>query len=260
MENPAFSQDSIQLPPPTEVSPTPKVTTEAVQIQEPIILNPGISSSHSKSSNGRGGLATFGLLLAGWFVGNLLILAALGIGVIGAVGSTGLVKVPVLTSYLFGQDNPLYNSTNQVYYEDAIAKIDEIDSLKDGQSLKKLELSEAEINALLNKQINSVQDFPIGNQSLKLLNDRFVFTGNLVSTNAPVVIVGKVEVDGLTAHVTIDQASFGKVKIPAFLASSIVDNNLSKIGLSLSGSSIPAQSLRIVNGKITLQEVTKPAD
>ena len=257
MENPAFSEDSIVLPPPTEVSPTPKIETGNFQMQQPIVLNPGIASEVSEGSK-RGSLATFGLLLAGWFVGNLIILSVLAVATVGTVGATGLIKVPLLSSYLFGQKLVSFTPVEIDYFAQADLKLSKIRTLEEGESLKKLELGEEEINALLNNQINNNIGFPIGNQKLKLVNSKFIFTGNLISTNAPVEIVGTMEVEGLTAQISIDQAKFGKIKVPSFLASSIVDNSLSKIGLSISGSTIPAQSLKILEGKIILSDVVNP--
>jgi hypothetical protein len=257
MENPAFSQDAIQLPPPTVVSPTPKSESAIFQPQPPIVLNPGIESGKDQVSK-RGVMATFGLLLAGWFVGNLIILSLLAAVTIGVVGSTGLVKVPLLTGLLFGHDSASYTPVETDQYDKVETKIGQVSSLGLGESLKKLELSEAEINALLNNQINNNIGFPIGNQKLKLVDNKFIFTGNLISTDSPVEIVGAMVVEGSTAQVSIKQAKFGKIQIPTVLASSIIDNSLSKIGLSISGNSIPAQSLRILEGKVVLSNVVNP--
>lgn len=259
MENPAFKVDSLELPPPTEVSPTPKNVSEELPPQNPIILNPTVTNE-APTTLKRGMLTTFGLLLAGWFVGNLIIMASLAVIAVGAVGSTGLVKVPVLTSYLFGKEQPQYTPAESFALDSANTKLAEVRGLAKGETINNLELSQDEINALLDNQINSSSGFPIGNQHLQLTNDRFVFTGNLISTDAPVEIVGSLQVSGLTAQVSITKAKFGKLDIPVFLASNIVDSNLSKIGLSLSGSSIPAQSLKILDGKIVLQDVSNPSD
>lgn len=259
MENPAFDVDSLELPPPTEVSPTPKNDPEQMQPQNPIILNPGVSKEVPSSSK-RGLLATFGLLLAGWFVGNLVILATLAAVAVGTVGSTGLVKIPVLTSYLFGKEQPQYTPAESFALDSANSKLSEVKSLAKDQTLNNLELSQDEINALLDNQISSSSGFPIGNQHLQLINNQFIFTGNLTATDAPVEIVGNLQVSGLTAQVSITKAKFGKLDIPVFLASNIVDSSLSKIGLSLSGSSIPAQSLKILDGKMVLQNVVNPSD
>lgn len=259
MENPAFNPDAIELPPPTDVSPTPKNNTETFQPQSPIILNPGVSQEIPRGSK-RGLLSTFGLLLAGWFVGNLVILAAVAALAIGTVGSAGLVKVPILTSYLFGAEQPHYTPAESFDLDDANLKLAEVNSLAEGQSLKNLELSEAEINALLNNEITHASNFPIANQKLVLTNGHFIFTGNLVATNAPVEIVGNLQVDSLSARVTLTAAKFGKIKIPLFLASNIVDSGLSKIGLSLSGSSIPAGAISILDGKLVLKDVVNQSN
>lgn len=257
MENTAFSEDTIQLPPPTEVSPTPKIESVNFQMQPPIVLNPGIPSNSGGLSK-RGGFATFGLLLAGWFVGNLIILSIVAVVTLGAVGSTGLVKVPFLTGYLFGSEQVSFTTVEIDQFAKVSSKIDKVRNLEEGESLKNIELSEAEINALLNNQISNNIGFPIGNQKLKLVNSKFIFTGNLISTNAPVEIVGTMQVEGLTVQLNIEQAKFGKLEIPTFLASNIIDSSLSKIGLSISGSTIPAQSLKILEGKIVLSDVVNP--
>lgn len=257
MENTAFSEDTIQLPPPTEVSPTPKIESVNFQMQPPIVLNPGIPSNSAVVSK-RAGFATFGLLLAGWFVGNLIILSIVAVVTLGAVGSTGLVKVPFLTGYLFGSEQVSFTTVEIDQFAKISSKIDKVRNLEEGESLKNIELSEAEINALLNNQISNNIGFPIGNQKLKLVNSKFIFTGNLISTNAPVEIVGTMQVEGLTVQLNIEQAKFGKLEIPTFLASNIIDSSLSKIGLSISGSTIPAQSLKILEGKIVLSDVVNP--
>jgi len=257
MDNPAFDVDKLELPPPTEVSPVSQNQVNE-EIEPVVVLNPG--ESQTKEIPKRSSLATFGLLLAGWFVGNLIILTAMASVAIVTVGSTGLVRVPVLTEYLFGKQVASINPVESFALDEANTKLSEISALPKGQTIHSLTLSENEINALLDKQINTGTGFPIGNQQLKLTNNQFVFTGNLISTNAPVKIVGSVQVDGTAAKVSIEEAKFGKLGIPVVLASSIVDSSLSKIGLSLSGATIPAQSLQILDGRVILQDVSNPND
>lgn len=258
MENPAFDSDTLVLPPPTEVSPTQKVNIENTLVPpQPIVLNPGVAEP-TKSSSKRGALATFGLLLAGWFVGNLIIVSLLALAAVGTVGSTGLVRVPLLTNFLFGKVQPGFTPVEIETYQDANLKIDKIENLGSSEKVRSVEFSEAEINALLNDKINNSLGFPIANQKIKLSDNRFIFTGNLVSTNAPVEIIGRIQSEGLNASLTINQAKFGKLSLPIVLANAILDQNLGKIGLSLSGINIPAESIKIIDGQILLKNVINP--
>lgn len=238
--------------------PNQENTDTLLPPQDPIILNPGFSQENINESSKRGFVATLGLLFAGWLVGNLVILFIIGVFSLGTISSTGLVSVPIVTEFLFGKATPVYSSADQFSLEQAIEKLNQVSVLKKGQKIEKLELTENEVNALLDNQINNNSGFPIGNQKLELKDNNFIFTGNLIKTNAPVRIKGSVKADSLAARVSIDNARFGKINIPSFLASSIVDSSLDKIGLSLNGKLIPAQTLKILEGKIMLQEVVNP--
>lgn len=258
MDNSASQDNQVITPSEPDFLPIQENLNASLPTREPIILNPGISEGDSGESSKRGFIATLGLLFAGWLVGNLVILFLVGVFILGTVSSTGLVQVPILTQFLFGEARPIYSSVDQFSLEQASEKLNKISVLKQGQKLKNLDLTESEVNALLDNQITNSSGFPIGNQALKLENNNFIFTGNLIDTNAPVRIQGSVKVDSLTARVSIVSAKFGKINIPSFIASNIVDSSLDKIGLSLDGKLIPAQSLKILNGKIMLQGVVNP--
>lgn len=230
------------------------------QPKDPIILNPGYNQSKTEVNSKRGFLSTFGLLFAGWLVGNLLIVSLVSLFAVVLVGSTGLVKVPVLSAYFFGKETPLYRAADQYFLESAEEKLAKVAELKKGQAVKQIELTENEINALLNKEITETTDFPIANQSLKILENEFIFSGRLVSTNAPVEIRGQVLADNLTAKVDILSAKFGKIELPSFISTNIINENLSRIGLSLSGSQLPAQSIQLRDGQLVLEEVVNPAN
>lgn len=227
-------------------------------ITEPIVLNPGISTE-SKSSikkNGRGALATLGILLAGWFFGNLILLAVASTGIAVAAGSTGLVKVPLVTERFFGTPAAPKTEIDQSALANAEEKLNTISTLSEGETLKSVALAEDEVNALFQKQVTG-SGFPIVNPKMVLGEDTFVFTGNLASTNAPVEIKGEIDVSGLVLSVDLTSAKFGKVEIPSFIATNLIDSYLSEIGLSLSGSQIPAKSVKVSSGLVSLLEVSK---
>ncbi len=227
--------------------------------QNPIVLTPGKTVDHAITKEKRGFLATFGILFSGWLLGNLILLTLLSLVGIYLAGSTGLVKVPVLSDYLFGKPTAVARNVDETALESAQGKISEINTLQKGETVKELSLSEEEINALFNKQTKSATDFPIGDPNLKLTDGKFIFTGKLSQTNAPVTIEGKIAVSGVAASVNIVSAKFGKFNLPGFIASNIIENNLAKIGLSLNGTSIPAKSLIIGEGNVDLKDVSNPS-
>lgn len=226
----------------------------------PIILNPALAdTTNQKAKEKRGFLGTFGLLLSGWLLGNLILFAILGLVGITVIGSTGLVRIPVVSKMLFGQPHPQAAQIDGFAFENAQEKITTIKNLKAGQTLKELDLYQNELNALLIKSIETAGDFPLTNPNLEIDSGGFVFSGLFKSTNAPVTIKGTFTVNDLTAKVNIIEAKFGKISMPLFLASSIIDSNLAKIGLTLSGGEIPAQEVDLSPGLVTLKKVAKPS-
>ncbi len=230
------------------------------QFQQPIILNPGLQESKKDKVRSKTGsiLGTFGILLAGWFFGNLILLAIFSVGVAVAAGSTGLVKVPIVSERFFGKAVSNSLEVDQNALENAQEKLNTIASLSPGQTLKSVALDEEEINALLSEQIATKNGFPIANPTVELSENQFIFSGKMLSTNAPVKIVGKIEVSNLVANVEIVQARFGKIEIPTFIASNLLESYLSEIGLTLSSSQLPAKSIRIGKGEVSLIEVSNP--
>src|SRR3990167_4348371 len=87
--------------------------------QEPIILNPGLPNIKklSENTNSHGVLATFGILIAGWFFGNLILLSVASIGVAIAAGSTGLEKIPLVSEKFFGLPVKAIGSVDQFALE-----------------------------------------------------------------------------------------------------------------------------------------------
>ena len=227
--------------------------------QEPIILIPGLSETKKSSgkNSSHGALATFGILIAGWFFGNLILLAVASLGLAIAAGSTGLVKVPVVSEKFFGLPVRTLSAVNQLALENAQEKLNTISTLDEGQSLKNVALDEEEINALFQKQIEQRTDFPVVDPKIILGENEFIFTGKLAQTNAPIEVVGRINVSGLVASVELVSAKFGKVQIPTFVASNLVDGYLAQVGLTLSGSQIPAKGIKITNGVVSLTEVSK---
>lgn len=232
-------------------------TATAPSVQTPIVLTPGIKETGS-SERKRGFLATFGILFSGWLLGNLIVLTVLSCVGIYLVGSTGLVKIPVLSNLLFGKPETVTVLVDDQALESGEKKLSQIDSLQSGQTLDSLDLNESEINALFAKQAKTSSDFPVSNPKLTLGGNEFVFTGNLSQTNAPVTIAGKIVISGLNANVEIVSAKFGQFSLPNFIATNIINSSLSKIGLSLSGSQIPAKSLTIAPGTVELNGVSNP--
>lgn len=230
--------------------------------QEPIVLNPGLADSKEKiiSKNSRGVFSTLGILLAGWFFGNLILLTLVSAGLAIAAGSTGLVKIPVVTQKFFGMSATNQGDIDEQALENAEEKLKNISGLRSGETLKSVALDESELNALLQKQIETAGNFKLTNTKIKLTEDHFSLSGNLKETNAPVELVGKVEVSGLVANIEIVSAKFGKVEIPSFIATNLFENYLSDIGLSLSGSQIPAKSIKIAEGLVSLIEVSNDSD
>lgn len=239
---------------------TNSAATEIPQaFQEPIILNPGLSEGSKKTSHRSIGkvFSTLGILLAGWFFGNLILLAIGSAGIAIAAGSTGLVKVPFVSERFFGTGSIAQGQIDQEALENAQEKLQAISNLAEGQVLKSVALDEEEINALLKDKVLQSNSFPIVDPEIKLKNNEFILTGKLSETNAPVEVVGKVEVSGLSANVEVSSAKFGKIQIPTFIASNLLESYLSQIGLSLSSTELPAKSLRIQDGSVSLVEVSK---
>lgn len=226
---------------------------------QPIVLTSPEKPSESASRlKPRGFLSTFVILLAGWLLGNLILLSILGIGTLTLASSTGLVRVPFLTGYFFGTGKTEVTLIDTYSLHNGEEKIKKIQSLPEGTSIKSLVFYEDEINALLANKVQTNSDFPIIWQNLALTDNSFVFKGRIGETNAPVIIKGQVSTHGLTGEIQITEAKYGKIAIPSFVATSIVENQLSAIGLSLSGNQIPARAIEISNGLLKLLDVTKP--
>lgn len=245
-----------------EFTATDPDTLEPIQPKEPIVLNPGLINSKTATAktNGRSALKTLGVLVAGWFFGNLILLAFASAGIAIAAGSTGLIKVPFITERFFGPEVSSPKTLDQAALQNAQEKLSAISTLQNGQTLKSLALDEEELNALLQKQIESSASFPLTEPKIKLEENEFVFTGRLVETNAPIKIVGEIAVSGLVANVEIRSAKFGRVDVPSFVANNLVESYLSQIGLSLSDAQLPAKSIRISEGLVSLIEVSKVQD
>lgn len=227
---------------------------------QPVILSSPKPTTIAQSPNTkRGFLGTLGLLFTGWVIGNLIAFSILGIAAISLVGSSGLVRIPLVSQWFFGTAENKPVVVDSFALEEAEAKLDQIDKLKAGETLEELALSEEEVNALLSNSIQNSNDFPINDPKLEIIKGGFIFTGVFRSTNAPVNIRGSINVAGLSAKVEIIEAKFGKIDMPIFLASNIIDSNLSKIGLALSGGEIPAKSVSLTNGLVSLEEVVNRA-
>lgn len=232
------------------------------QAPNPIVLTPGNQAQKqiSLKEDRRGFLSTLGVLFSGWLMGNLILLTLLSVVGIYLAGSSGLVRVPVLSDFLFGKPPSISSESDTSALQSAESKIAQINSLKKGETIKTLSLEESEVNALFQNKVKGSSDFPITDPKLKLNSSEFTFTGKLAQTNAPVTIEGKIAIDGLVANIEIVSAKFGKFVLPNFIANNIIENNLSKIGLSLSGSQIPAKSLKINSGTVNLEDVSNPKE
>lgn len=227
---------------------------------EPIVLNPGTDQTQSSISTQnvkRGFFSTFGILLAGWFFGNLILMAVVSLIAITVVGSTGLISVPLLSDYLFGKPQKLQTNLNSESLIQAEKKVATINDLKDGQTLDEVIIYEDEANALLSNQFTRDKNFPTTNEHLSFEDDKFIFTAKLAQTNAPVRILGKVDNNSTTASIQIISAQFGKIEIPGFIAGNIIDSNLGRVGLTLSGSQVPAKDISIKDGALILKQVIK---
>lgn len=242
-----------------ETAINPTLSELPTHPQEPIVLNPGLAQQPAKTAlkSGRGVVSTFGILIAGWFFGNLILLAIGSVGLAVAAGSTGLVRVPLVSERFFGTPVSSEITVDQIALENAEEKLNTISTLPQGETLKSVALDEGEVNALLQKQIGEGSSFPIAEPKIKLGTNEFVFSGKLAETNAPLEIVGRISVSGLVANVEIMSAKFGKVEMPSFVASNLLESYLEEIGLSLGSSQIPAKSIQITDGIISLLQVSK---
>ncbi len=225
----------------------------------PIVLNPGLDKAQTKQAkSGRGVFSTFGILLAGWFFGNLILLGVLAIAVAVTASSTGLVKVPFFTEKFFGASAKVATTPDAVVLETAQGKIAKINHLSSTQTLASLEFSEDELNALFAAKVEEAGSFPLNQPKIVIKDGKFLFTGRLVETNAPVEITGTVNTSGLVANIEVTEAKFGKIVMPNFIASNLLDSYLASVNLSLSGSQIPASSINLDDGAVTLVKVSKP--
>lgn len=234
--------------------------SQAIQTPpEPFVLSPSPARlMEREEERKRGFLGTLGLLLVGWLVGNLLVFSLLSLGTITVVAATGLVKIPFISEFFFGKPSNQVIVINRRALSEAQNKLSQIQNLQKGQVVNEIDLSETEINSLLDNQIRTNSSFPVVNPNLKILSNEFEFTARNSLTNAPIDIIAKIDVSSLTARVEIVSAKFGKINMPGILASSIIDSSLSKIGLSLNSSQIPAQTVSLADGVIKLQNVVNP--
>lgn len=243
-----------------DATATTQISTEAFPIQEPIVLTPGLDEKvkKSKPKTGRGAFSTLGILLAGWFFGNLILVGLLSIVVMVSASSTGLIKVPFFTEKFFGKSLSTSVAADVTGLESAEAKIAEINTLSSNKTIKSLQFTQDEINALFANQVEQKGSFPLYDPKIVIKDGKFVFSAKMIQTNAPVTIAGNVTSSGLIANIELTSAKFGKVSLPTFLASNLFDSYLSQIGLSLSGSQVPAKQITLENGSVTLVSVSKP--
>lgn len=226
---------------------------------EPIVLNPVALeenfSTPTTNKKTRRWLRTFFTMFLGWFIGNLIVASIIGLLIISAVGSTGLVKVPLLTNALF--DPASQAPVDEKTLATAKKKASEIDHLAKGQSIPEMTFTEGEINALLADAF-AKNSTTIINPNLKITNSRFVFTGNLKETGAPVLVEGAFDTSSGLFKLDFEKTVFGKMNLPAQLTSSILNGNLEAAGISLGDTAIPARRLTIKEGLVVLEDVAKP--
>ncbi len=241
----------------SEIAQEPRINSPAFPMQPIVLTSPEkAQANNSKQSRGQGFLSTFAVLLAGWLIGNLILFSILGVGAVALTSSTGLVKVPFLTSYFFGDKKITAKEIDIYSLHNAEEKIKKIQELSSGETLNSLVFYEDEINALLVNKTQKDPNFPIVWENLSLQSNEFIFNGALSSTNAPVIIKGKIVTQGLSGEIEIVEAKYGKITIPNFLAANIVESQLSIIGLSLNGNKIPAKAIELSPGLLKLIKVT----
>ncbi len=231
----------------------------ASPIPQPIVLT--ITEKPAESPNYKpkhSFFATLGILFSGWLLGNLILLAIVGTIAISVTSATGMVKVPLLTEYFFGKSPASAKVVDSYALNNAEEKLKKIDQLQKGEVLPTLVFYEDEVNALLASKIETDANFPISWNSLSLHDGKFVFTGAFKQTNAPIVITAQLKTQGLTGEIEIVSAKFGKISMPSFLTTNIVENELSRVGLSLTGNQIPSKAVRLSEGVVTLEDVSNP--
>lgn len=196
-------------------------------------------------------------MFTGWLLGNLILGALIGLVVIAVMGSSGLVKVPVLSSQLFKQ--PTIVDPDSSSFASAQEKLSTINSLSPGQELSELTLSEEELNAVLADSFAKNQT-ELVNPSLDIGENRFTFNALLAETGAPVTIEGEFDASSGILRFAFLKSKFGKVSVPSPIASSILSDSLNKVGLSLDGTTIPARKVRVSEGQLILEGVTNPTE
>jgi hypothetical protein len=223
---------------------------------EPIILNPVALEANfaPTEKRTRRWLRTFLTMFLGWFIGNLILATIIGLLVISAVGSTGLVNVPLLTKALFKPAEQ--GKIDEKTLASAQKKASDIDRLAKGQIISEMTFTESEINALLADAFQK-NNTTITNPNLKISNSHFVFSGNLRETGAPVLVEGAINTAGGIFKLDFEKTVFGKINLPAQLTSSILNGALEQAGISLENTAIPARRLSISDGVVKLEDVTK---
>ncbi|HEY4694765.1 MAG TPA: hypothetical protein VIH52_02265 [Candidatus Nanoarchaeia archaeon] len=227
---------------------------------QPIVLTSPTTPPLPEKGSTRSFLATFSLLFSGWLIGNLILVAILSAGASFVVSSTGLVKIPLLTDYFFGSAQVQGEVLDKNSLRSAQEKIDQMTALNENQTIRALSLTESEINSVLKEQFQRDPNFPIVNSHLDLKENEFIFTGTLYTTGAPVEIRGRISVSNLLGEIEITKSKFGKVEIPLFLATNLIDSALSRVGLGLSGSQIPARNIWVYEEEVFLEDVVRPRD
>jgi len=241
----------------TEIALEPKINASQTPIEPVVLTDSKKTEPEPESKSKKGFLSTFAILFAGWLIGNLILLSALSLGAIILAGSTGLVKVPFLTNYFFGDEKLDQIALDSYSLHNGEEKIEKIQELSNGETIKTLVFYEDEINALLAKKAIENKAFPIRWEGVQLKENSFVFKGRVKETNAPVEIEGQVNIQKLGGEIKITKAVYGKVKIPNFIAASLVESHFGTIGISLSGNQIPARALKVSEGILKLFDVSK---
>jgi hypothetical protein len=196
-------------------------------------------------------------MAAGWLLGNLIFGAALAIFIIFLIGSSGLVRVPVLTDQLFSK--PTTAQANQETLDAAHKKLSDMDSLAEGQVLPKMTITEAELNALLLDAFSKNQT-SLFNPELTLEQNKFTFNAFLSETGAPVKVEGEFDTSGGILRLAFLQTKFGNISLPPQLANSFLSASLREVGLSLDKTAIPARKVTVEAGEIILEDVTNASE
>lgn len=194
-------------------------------------------------------------LLGGFFLGFALLVLLLVGGVALAVSSTGLVKVPVLSSIFKTPELEEDFSYKEVSDKVLEKKLSNLESSKGKADVT---LTDDEANTLLKDFLVGGEDNPVRDVAVKFSDGVVKVTGTAslpgmgIEQNSVFYVVVEVNKEkGEPLEIDVSKARVGALSLPSFLADMAVEQLIGFTGASLDD--LPVDELAVTDGSISIK-------